>query len=72
MEMLITTTTNTLQGKEIEEYLGIGSGTTILGANIVRDFLAGITDIVGGRSGTYENKLDGRKRNRSSTDQRKG
>jgi len=54
---MIITTTNSLQGKEIEEYLGIVSGTTILGANIVRDFLAGITDIVGGRSGAYESKL---------------
>ncbi|MFS1512462.1 YbjQ family protein [Chengkuizengella sp. SCS-71B] len=54
---MIVTTTNTLQNKEVESYLGIVVGETIMGANIVRDFLAGITDIVGGRSGTYENKL---------------
>ncbi|NDI34492.1 YbjQ family protein [Chengkuizengella sediminis] len=54
---MIVSTTNTLQNKEIESYLGIVVGETIMGANIVRDFLAGITDIVGGRSGTYENKL---------------
>ncbi|MGC5327198.1 YbjQ family protein [Brevibacillus sp. SYSU BS000544] len=54
--MIITTTSN-LQGKEIESYLGIVSGEVILGANVVRDFLAGITDIIGGRSGAYESKL---------------
>ncbi|MEJ8546507.1 YbjQ family protein [Brevibacillus borstelensis] len=54
---MIVTTTNTLQGKEIEEYIDIVSGEIILGANVVRDFLAGITDIIGGRSGAYESKL---------------
>lgn len=54
---MIVSTTSTLQGKEIEEYLGIVSGEVIMGANVVRDFLAGITDIIGGRSGAYENKL---------------
>jgi uncharacterized protein YbjQ (UPF0145 family) len=54
---MIVTTTSTLQGKEIQEYLGIVSGEVILGANVVRDFLAGITDIIGGRSGAYESKL---------------
>ncbi|GIO06180.1 YbjQ family protein [Brevibacillus reuszeri] len=54
---MIVTTTSTLQGKEIEEYLDIVSGEVIMGANVVRDFLAGITDIIGGRSGTYESKL---------------
>jgi len=54
---MIVTTTSTLQGKEIHTYLGIVSGEVILGANVVRDFLAGITDIIGGRSGAYESKL---------------
>jgi len=54
---MIAATTSTLQGKEIEAYLDIVSGEVIMGANVVRDFLAGITDIIGGRSGTYENKL---------------
>ncbi|KQL44367.1 YbjQ family protein [Brevibacillus choshinensis] len=54
---MIVSTTSTLQGKEIEAYLDIVSGEVIMGANVVRDFLAGITDIIGGRSGTYENKL---------------
>lgn len=51
------TTTPTLQGHQIREYLGIVTGEAIIGANIVKDFLAGIRDIVGGRSGAYENAL---------------
>lgn len=54
---MIVSTTSTLQGKEIEAYLDIVSGEVIMGANVVRDFLAGITDMIGGRSGAYENKL---------------
>ncbi|KIQ93930.1 hypothetical protein LH47_02006 [Anoxybacillus thermarum] len=54
---MIVTTTNSIEGKQIEQYLGLVSGEVILGANVVRDFLASITDIIGGRSGTYENKL---------------
>ncbi|KYD10377.1 YbjQ family protein [Caldibacillus debilis] len=54
---MIVSTTSTLQNKEIIHYLGVVSGEVILGANIVRDFLASITDIIGGRSGTYESKL---------------
>lgn len=54
---MIVSTTSTLQGKEIERYIGIVSGEAIMGANVVRDFLAGITDIIGGRSSAYENKL---------------
>lgn len=54
---MIVTTTPTLQGKEIEEYISIVAGEAIMGTNVVRDFMAGITDIIGGRSGTYENKL---------------
>lgn len=51
------TTTSTLEGKEIVEYLGIVSGETIIGANLFKDFFAGIRDIVGGRSGSYEDVL---------------
>ncbi|MFF0825820.1 YbjQ family protein [Brevibacillus sp. NPDC003359] len=54
---MIVTTTSIIQGKEVEEYLDIVSGEVIMGANVVRDFLAGITDIIGGRSGSYESKL---------------
>ncbi|EJL29914.1 YbjQ family protein [Brevibacillus sp. BC25] len=54
---MIVTTTSMIQGKEVEQYLDIVSGEVIMGANVVRDFLAGITDIIGGRSGSYESKL---------------
>jgi uncharacterized protein YbjQ (UPF0145 family) len=54
--MLVTTTPN-IEGKRITRYFGIVSGETILGANVIRDFMAGITDIVGGRSGAYEEEL---------------
>ncbi|BAU27085.1 uncharacterized protein YbjQ (UPF0145 family) [Aneurinibacillus soli] len=54
---MIVTTTPTLQGKEIEEYISIVAGEAIMGSNVVRDFMAGITDIIGGRSGAYESKL---------------
>jgi Uncharacterized conserved protein len=50
-------TTPTLEGRPILDYIGIVTGEAIMGANIVRDFLASITDVVGGRSGAYENKL---------------
>lgn len=54
---MIITTTNTIEGRQITGYLGIVAGETIMGANVVRDFMASITDIVGGRSGAYEGKL---------------
>lgn len=54
---MILTTTNTLETHQIKEYLGIVTGETIIGANIFKDFFAGIRDIVGGRSGSYESVL---------------
>lgn len=54
---MLCTTTNTLEGRKIKKYIGIVSGETILGANIMRDFMAGITDIIGGRSSAYEKSL---------------
>ena len=54
---MIVTTTNTLDGYSVEQYLGIVSGETIIGANLFKDFFASITDIVGGRSSTYEQVL---------------
>lgn len=54
---MIVTTTNNLEGKRVIKYLGIVSGEAIIGANIVKDFFAGIRDIVGGRSGSYEEGL---------------
>jgi uncharacterized protein YbjQ (UPF0145 family) len=54
---MITTTTPTIEGKPIKEYLGIVTGEAILGADLVKDLFASITDIVGGRSGAYEKEL---------------
>ncbi|RMI26827.1 MAG: hypothetical protein D6681_00745 [Calditrichaeota bacterium] len=54
---MIVTTTPGIEGKTIVEYKGIVAGEAIMGANIVRDLFASITDIVGGRSGAYESKL---------------
>ncbi|OGQ88807.1 MAG: hypothetical protein A2512_04205 [Deltaproteobacteria bacterium RIFOXYD12_FULL_56_24] len=54
--MLITTTPS-LEGKKISAYLGVVTGEAIVGANLFRDLFAGITDIVGGRSGAYEKEL---------------
>ena len=54
---MIVTTTNAVEGRKIVDYRGIVVGEAIVGANIVRDYFAGITDIVGGRSGAYESKL---------------
>jgi len=50
-------TTPTLEGHPIKEYRGLVTGETIIGANIFRDFFAGIRDIVGGRAGSYEEVL---------------
>ena len=54
---MIQTTTPAIDGRTITEYLGIVTGEAILGANIVRDLFAGVRDIVGGRSGAYEEEL---------------
>ena len=54
---MIVTTTNTIETKPVKEYKGIVTGETIIGANIFKDFFAGIRDIVGGRSGSYERVL---------------
>ena len=54
---MIVTTTPSVEGYPIAEYHGIVTGEAILGANIFRDLFAQITDIVGGRSGAYEQEL---------------
>ncbi|WP_308639324.1 heavy metal-binding domain-containing protein [Paenibacillus silvisoli] len=54
---MILSTTPTVEGHPIQQYLGVVTGEAIMGANIVRDLFASITDIVGGRSGAYETKL---------------
>ena len=53
----ILTTTPAVEGREIAQYHGIVAGEAILGANVFRDIFAGITDIIGGRSGAYEEEL---------------
>ena len=54
---MLITTTNNVEGKKIIKYHGLVTGEAILGANIFKDFLAGIRDIVGGRSSAYEKEL---------------
>ncbi len=54
---MIVVTTPSLEGQTVKRYFGIVSGEAILGANIFKDFFAGIRDIVGGRSAAYEEEL---------------
>lgn len=54
---MLLTTTSQVEGRKIKDYLGIVTGEAIMGANVLRDFMASITDVVGGRSGAYEQKL---------------
>ncbi len=54
---MLLTTTPTIEGKTITTYYGVVTGETIIGANFLRDFLAGVRDFVGGRSRSYERVL---------------
>ena len=54
---MIQSTTPTIEGKRITRYHGVVTGEAILGANIFKDFFAGIRDIIGGRSAAYEKEL---------------
>ncbi len=54
---MLLTTTNTIENKNIVKYVGLVTGEAIIGANLFRDIFAGIRDIVGGRSGSYEEVL---------------
>lgn len=54
---MIISTTPTIENREIIEYKGVVFGEVVSGANIVRDFFASITDIIGGRSTAYERKI---------------
>lgn len=54
---MIITTTAVLEGKTVKEYKGLVTGEAILGVNVFKDLFAGIRDIVGGRSGAYEQEL---------------
>jgi uncharacterized protein YbjQ (UPF0145 family) len=55
---MIVTTTNTLEGRTVKDYLGIVTGEAIIGANIVKDILAGVRDIVGGATAVIGVDLD--------------
>jgi uncharacterized protein YbjQ (UPF0145 family) len=57
MSAVLVTTTPSVEGRAITEYKGIVTGEAIMGANIFKDLFAGIRDIVGGRSATYEREL---------------
>lgn len=54
---MICATTSTLQGREVEAYLGVVFGDAVLGVNVIKDLFASFRDVVGGRSGTYEREL---------------
>ena len=54
---MIITTTNSVPNREIDQVLGVVAGEAVFGANVFRDIFASITDIVGGRSGAYEEEL---------------
>ncbi len=60
---MLLTTTPALEGHTIDQYLGIVSAEVIIGANVVKDILAGLRDFFGGRSGTYERVVDEARRN---------
>jgi uncharacterized protein YbjQ (UPF0145 family) len=60
---MILTTTNTIEGKPATAYLGIVTSEVIIGANFMKDFLGGLRDFFGGRSGTYESVLKEAKEN---------
>ena len=55
---MITTTTQIIEGQPVKHYLGIVSAQSIIGANIFKDLLAGLRDLAGGRSDTYEQVVD--------------
>jgi uncharacterized protein YbjQ (UPF0145 family) len=58
MADITITTTDGLDGREVTEYVGVVSGEAVIGANVVSDIAAGIRDVVGGRSGSYEKKIE--------------
>ncbi len=55
--IMLVTTTNSIEGRKVTKYIGLVSGETIIGANIFKDLFASIRDVVGGRSGSYEQVL---------------
>lgn len=63
---MITTTTPTIEGKPIEQYLGIVSSEVIIGANVLKDIMGSLRDFFGGRSATYEKVIDEARQNAMS------
>jgi uncharacterized protein YbjQ (UPF0145 family) len=55
---MIVTTTNQVEGRPVQEYLGIVTAQSIIGANMFKDFMAGLRDVFGGRSKTYEGVVE--------------
>lgn len=68
---MLLTTTPTIEGRPIQKYIGIVTSEAIIGANIFKDIFAGIRDIVGGRSGTYERVIEEARQNALSELQQK-
>ena len=58
MADITVTTTDSIDGRAVSEYLGVVSGEAVIGANVVSDIAAGIRDVVGGRSNSYEKKIE--------------
>ena len=58
---MLIVTTDSIDGRQVSQYLGIVSGDAIVGANMFRDFFASVRDVVGGRAGGYEKALRGAK-----------
>lgn len=56
-ERIIVTATHTVEGQKIKKYLGLVSGEALMGANIVKDLFASITDVIGGRASAYEKEF---------------
>ncbi len=54
---MLVTTTDVVEGRRVTRYLGIVTGEAIMGGNFIKDFLANITEVIGGRSGAYEGSL---------------
>ena len=60
---MIVSTTSTLEGRKVEEYIGIVAAEVIIGANFLKDIMGGLRDFFGGRSGTYEKVLEEARQN---------
>jgi len=55
---MLITTTNVIEGRPVQEYMGVINAQSIIGANIFKDIFAGLRDVFGGRSKTYERVLE--------------